>query len=294
MKDKIIIGTRGSQLALWQAEHVKFLLHSHYPNLQVEFKVIKTKGDQILNQSLSKIGGKGLFLKEIEQELMQGNIDCAVHSMKDVPVNMTKSLLIPCILERGDPKDAFVSRNFSSFKDLKEGACIGTSSLRRLIQLQNQNPKLVFKSLRGNVNTRIRKMEEGEFDAIILAAAGLQRINLEKEILETLSIVPAVGQGAIGVQVREESHELIKILKALHHQETASCVDLERYFSLQLEGDCQTPLGAYAYFKSEQSLSMSLFYHDSDKEKSFHDSFVSSQDDVKVRIDQFVRQIKST
>lgn len=259
MNATLTIGTRGSKLALWQAKHVRSLLEAG--EISVEIKKIITKGDQILDRSLYEVGGKGLFLKEIEEELVDQKIDLAVHSLKDVPFELTKGLEIVAILEREDPHDAFVSRDGLKIQDLAEGSVIGTSSLRRRIQLQRLCPHLKFKEMRGNVDTRLKKLEEGAFDGIVLAVAGLKRLGLSQKITQVLDIVPAAGQGAIGIEIRSQDETLKEILKCLHHEFTARCVDLERQYLRAVQGDCQTPLGCHVVFdeKDPQKFMMCYF-----------------------------------
>lgn len=243
---KLVIGTRASKLALWQAEHVKSLLEQKF-SVSVELKKISTKGDRIQDRSLMEIGGKGLFLKEIEDELLAGTVDLAVHSMKDVPYQLPEGLALAAILEREDPTDAFVSHNYKTFSDLPDGAKVGTSSLRRLVQLKQISPRVHFVELRGNVDTRLQKLKDGQFDAIILASAGLKRLGWEDRITEKLNIVPAVGQGAIGIECCSHKSDIIKMVEALNHQSTAQAVHIEREFSRSLEGSCSTPMGCHVH-----------------------------------------------
>ncbi|SBS26803.1 Porphobilinogen deaminase [Marinomonas spartinae] len=249
MKDKIVIATRESQLALWQANKVKAQLESLYPTLRVELLGMTTKGDQILDSPLSKIGGKGLFVKELETALMDGRADIAVHSMKDVPMAFPEGLGLAVICEREDPTDAFVSNHFATIDDLPAGSIIGTSSLRRSCQLRMNRPDLVIKDLRGNVNTRLRKMDEGEYDAIILATAGLIRLNMQDRIRLRIPVeisLPAGGQGAMGIECRSEDLDTIELLKPLQHNDTATRVIAERAVNERLNGGCQAPIACYA------------------------------------------------
>jgi len=266
--NSLIIGTRASKLALWQANHVKTLLESKF-KIKVTLKEISTKGDQILDRSLMDIGGKGLFLKEIEEELSAGTVDIAVHSMKDVPYELPKGLVIPCILNREDPLDAFVSNEYQDISDMPEGAVVGTSSLRRLEQLKANYPDLEFKSLRGNVDTRLRKLDDGKFDAIILAIAGMKRLGLENRISTPLDIIPAVGQGAIGVECLEKNADVLDMLKELNHEETFRCVSLERYYSEKLEGSCQTPMGCHVISSEDDCFHLKYFYVSPEKQLSY-------------------------
>lgn len=246
---KLKIATRGSQLALWQANHVKRCLEEDDPELSVELLVIKTKGDKILDVPLSKVGGKGLFVKEIEQALLDKDADLAVHSMKDMPAVLEKGLTMAAVSKRAEPWDAWVSKK-APLMSLPAGAVVGTSSLRRACQLKEIRPDLIIESLRGNVPTRVRKLEEGKYDGIVLAKAGLVRLGLENHVLETFGLetmIPAVGQGALGLEIREEHEELgDRMKRVLHHDADAACVEAERSFLLKLEGGCQAPIAAYA------------------------------------------------
>lgn len=241
MAKKITIGTRASKLALKQAKQVQHFLSQQ--GFAVQIKKITTQGDKIQDRPLVDIGGKGLFLKEIEEELLTHKIDMAVHSLKDMPFELPQGLMIGAVLKRNDPHDAFLSREHQKIAQMNLGAVIGTSSLRRKIQLQKKFPNLIFKDLRGNVETRLRKMQNGDYDGIVLAAAGLKRLGLEKHISEILDIIPAVGQGAIAIECREEDSVILQILKSLHDEETGFCVGLEREFLKIVQGDCQTPIG---------------------------------------------------
>ena len=250
MANKIVrIATRKSPLAMWQAEHVRDRLLAAHPGIQVELLGMTTQGDKILDSPLAKVGGKGLFVKELEQGMLEGRADIAVHSMKDVPVEFPDGLHLHVICEREDPRDAFVSNNFKRFEDLPQGARVGTSSLRRQTQLKAIRPDLAIVDLRGNVNTRLRKLDEGEYDAIILAAAGLIRLGFEARIRESISIeasLPAIGQGAIGIECRQGDQEIESLIDVLHHHETSICVSAERAMNARLEGGCQVPIGGHA------------------------------------------------
>ncbi len=252
---KVIIGTRGSRLALWQAEWVKSELQRLYPDLKVELNKIKTTGDKILDVPLAKVGGKGLFVKEIEEALLRQEADIAVHSMKDVPTEFPAGLHLAVICKREDPRDAFISQTqdpefkIQKFKDLPEGAVIGTSSLRRSCQLLNIRPDLRIAQLRGNLDTRLKKLDEGQFDAIILAAAGVKRLGWHERITEVLPpgiSLPAIGQGAVGIECRAGDDFINTLIMPLNHLETSVCVRAERAFLKRLEGGCQVPVGAYA------------------------------------------------
>ena len=249
------IATRKSALALWQAEFVRGELQRHHPGLEVELVTFTTRGDRILDTPLAKVGGKGLFVKELETALLEGEADLAVHSMKDVPMEFPAGLGLATICERADPRDALVSANFGSIADLPKGARIGTSSLRRQTQLRAKRPDLHILTLRGNVNTRLAKLDAGEFDAIILAAAGLERLGLDGRIRERLApeaSLPAGGQGAVGVEVRLDDQRVRALLAPLHHEPTAVCVRAERALNGRLQGGCQVPIGAYAQLEGDQ------------------------------------------
>lgn len=251
----IRIATRHSPLAMWQANFVKAELLKFHPDLEVELLPMKTKGDKILDTPLAKVGGKGLFVKELEVAMLEGRADIAVHSMKDVPVDFPEGLGLTVICEREDPRDAFVSNNFLSIESLPQGAIVGTSSLRRQCQLRELRPDLVITDLRGNVNTRLRKLDDGEYDAIILAAAGLIRLEMHDRIasyIEPEISLPAVGQGAVGIECRLDDLETIALLKPLEHPETRIRVTAERAMNLALQGGCQVPIGSYSIFKADQ------------------------------------------
>lgn len=243
------IGTRASQLALWQAEHVQALLQQYNPGLRVELVKITTSGDKILDVPLAKMGGKGLFVKEIEEAMLRGEVDIAVHSMKDVPVVLPEPLFLPVILKREDPRDAFVSNTYASLDALPAGARVGTSSLRRQAQLRLHYPDLQLLDLRGNVNTRLARLDSGDYDAIILAAAGLKRLGFEQRITQLLPItrsLPAIGQGAIGIELRRDDAETLARIEPLMDLTTHICVTAERAMNERLEGGCQVPIGGHA------------------------------------------------
>ena len=250
MSDQLLrIATRESPLALWQAEYVKSRLEAAHPGLRVELLPMTTRGDQILNSPLSLIGGKGLFIKELEVALLDGRADIAVHSMKDVPMEFPEGLGLAAICEREDCRDAFVSNAFASLEDLPAGAVVGSSSLRRQCQLRARRPDLVLRDLRGNVNTRLRKLDEGEYQAIILAGAGLIRLGLPERIRQFLPVevsLPAGGQGAVGIECRSGDATTQALLACLHHTETALCVGAERAMNRRLQGGCQVPIAALA------------------------------------------------
>lgn len=245
----LTIGTRGSQLALWQANHVKQRLQATHPGLVVHLQVIKTTGDKITDVPLAKVGGKGLFVKEIEEAMLRGEIDLAVHSMKDVPTVLPRELHLAVVTEREDARDAVLSRDGRKFLDLPSGAVVGTSSLRRQAQLRSRRPDLAFESLRGNLDTRLRKLQEGRYAAVILAAAGLRRLGLEARVTEYLDAtvsLPAIGQGALGLECRVDDARVHALIAALDHRPTHVCVAAERAFLERLEGGCQVPIAAHA------------------------------------------------
>ncbi len=248
-KKKLTIGSRGSALARWQAEWVQSRLTAQYPDLEVSITLIKTKGDKIIDVPLAKVGGKGLFVKEIEDALLNGSIDLAVHSMKDVPTELPPGLGIAVTPEREDPRDAFFSYRNVPLAELPAGAVIGTSSLRRRSQLKYHFPKLQLKDLRGNVDTRLKKLANHDYDGIILAYAGVKRLGLEDRVTEVLPVelsLPAIAQGALGLEIRLDDRETDDFIRFLHHHETSLAVTAERAFLRTLEGGCQVPIAAHA------------------------------------------------
>ncbi len=252
MKKEIRIGTLASALALWQAEWVKSELEKKYPAVRVTLTKIKTTGDKILDVPLAKVGGKGLFVKEIEEAMLAAEIDIAVHSMKDVPTFFPDGLHLSCITEREDVRDALLSRNKVRFNDLPRGANIGTSSLRRQAQIMSLRPDFVIHQLRGNVGTRLQKLKEGKFDAIILAAAGVKRLGLTENVTEYLSpelSLPAIGQGALGIECRVDDRELNDMISFFNHADSRTCVMGERALLRRLEGGCQVPIACYGQVK---------------------------------------------
>ena len=249
MTETLRIATRKSPLALWQAEHVAAALRRAHPGLVVEIRGMTTRGDKILDAPLAKVGGKGLFVKELEQGMLDGTADIAVHSMKDVPVDFPEGLYLPVILEREDPRDAFVSNRFDSLADLPEGARVGTSSLRRQCQILERRPDLRIEPLRGNVNTRLARLDAGDYDAIILAAAGLKRLGFASRIrrhIETNESLPAIGQGAIGIECRTDDARTGALIAPLHHPDTALRILAERALNHRLHGGCQVPIAGHA------------------------------------------------
>lgn len=249
MRKEINIGTRASLLAVTQSTMIKELIEKQHPGTTVELIKITTKGDKILDVPLAKVGGKGLFVKELEDALLDGRADLAVHSMKDVPTDLPEGLHLGVVTERENPRDAFVSNNYANVSELPQGATVGTSSLRRRSQLAAMRPDLVIEDLRGNVDTRLRKLDEGQYDAIILASAGLNRLSKSDRItsfLEPVDMLPAIGQGALGLELRVDDAELLEGISFLNHPATAVAVEAERAFLLRLEGGCQVPIGAFA------------------------------------------------
>lgn len=243
------IATRQSPLALWQANHVAKLLNQHHPEVRVELVKLVTQGDKILDTPLAKIGGKGLFVKELETGMLTGQADIAVHSMKDVPMSFPEGLELHTILEREDPRDAFVSNQYASLEELPQNAVVGTSSLRRQCQIRTQRPDLVIKDLRGNVGTRLNKLDNGEYDAIILACAGLKRLDLPKRIAQALPhdvCLPAVGQGVVGIETRTDDTAIHALLAPLEHSPTRICITAERALNTTLNGGCQVPIAGHA------------------------------------------------
>ena len=243
------IASRNSPLAMWQANHVKSALQRSHPGLEVEILGFTTTGDRMLHSPLARLGGKGLFVKELERAMLDGEADIAVHSMKDVPAQFPEGLELAVICERGDPSDALVSNDYGSLADLPQEAVVGTSSLRRQCQLKCLRPDLRLADLRGNVGTRLGKLDEGQYDAIILASAGLMRLSLEQRIRARLDIadcLPAAGQGAIGVECRTGDETTCDLLACLHHEETAARVAAEREVTLALDGGCELPIAAHA------------------------------------------------
>ncbi len=249
---KLVIATRESRLAMWQAEHVKALLEQR--GHEVSLLGMTTKGDQILDRSLSKVGGKGLFVKELETALEQGQADLAVHSLKDVPMDLPEGFALACVMEREDPRDAFVSPRYASLDELPQGAVVGTSSLRRVVLLRSLRPDLRIEPLRGNLDTRLRKLDEGNYDAIVLATAGLKRLGLGQRIRQSFEpeqMLPAAGQGALGIEIRAGRQDVLDALAPLAHQTTWLAVAAERAVSRAMGGSCSMPLAAHAIVAGE-------------------------------------------
>lgn len=254
-QEVIRIATRKSALALWQAEFIRTALRAVHPDLEVELVPMSTRGDQILDSPLAKVGGKGLFVKELEQALLDGRADIAVHSMKDVPVELPAGLALPAIVEREDPRDAFVSSVCGGLDDLPSGARVGTSSLRRQCQLRAMRPDLEILDLRGNVNTRLAKLDSGQYDAIVLACAGLKRLGFAERIRVEIApevILPAIGQGAIGIECRTDDSRVNSMIRSLADSRTTLCVSAERAMNARLMGGCQVPIAGFAQLTGDQ------------------------------------------
>ncbi len=255
MSRTLTIATRESPLALWQAHYVRDALQAAHPGLEVKLLGMTSRGDQLLDVPLAKVGGKGLFVKELETALLDGSADIAVHSMKDVPMEFPEGLGLGVICERENPTDAFVSNRFQRLDELPPGSVVGTSSLRRECQLRARRPDLDVKFLRGNVNTRLRKLDEGQYDAIILASAGLIRLGFAGRIADTISVeasLPAGGQGAVGIELRSDDADTLALLQAVHHESTARRVIAERALNSRLQGGCQVPIACYAEYRGDR------------------------------------------
>lgn len=268
---KFIVGSRRSQLALTQSKQFIKSLKEKHPDVEIEIKEIVTKGDQIVNVQLSKVGGKGLFVKEIEAALYNKEIDFAIHSLKDVPSELPEGLTLGCIPEREDPRDAYIAKNNVKLNELHEGAIIGTSSLRRGAQLLNLYPHLKIEWIRGNIDTRLKKLETENFDAIILAAAGLNRMgwsaDIVTEYLASETMLPAIGQGALGIECRSDDVETIELLSTVHDKETEICTQAEREFLRLMDGSCQVPIAGYAILKEDEIEFTGLIMSTDGKEK---------------------------
>ncbi|MDD5400038.1 MAG: hydroxymethylbilane synthase [Sulfurimonas sp.] len=280
---KLIIATRGSQLALWQSNHIKAVLEEQNPGLEVELNVIITTGDRIQDKALSKIGGKGLFLKELEEAMLRGEAQIAVHSLKDVPTVMPDGLLLAAITEREDSRDALLSEKYPNIDALPKGAVVGTSSLRRRMQIEKLRPDLVIKDLRGNVDTRIRKLKEGQFDAVILAAAGINRLSLLDAVKHVYPIsleemVPSMGQGALGIEAVNDD-EVLKIVAGLEDEYSRIETTIERSFVDELEGGCQVPIGVNASVLEDGSVSIKAVLGLPDGTEMLSDSKITSKRD---------------
>lgn len=280
MLEKIRIATRQSALALWQAEYVKSLLEAAHIGIRVEILGMTTEGDRNKRAPLSRIGGKGVFVKELESALLDGTVEIAVHSMKDVPAELPQGLEIASICEREDPRDAFVSNEYAAIGEMVPGTRVGTSSLRRRLQLEREFPELDYVELRGNVDTRMRKLDDGDYDAIILATAGLKRLGWGARIREHISTdicLPAAGQGAVGIECRTDASDVKALLAAINHDQTAVCVHAERMISAGLGANCNLPIGAYALVRGDE-ISIAGFVSDVNGE-TFIQGFASGRQD---------------
>lgn len=255
---KLVVGSRRSKLALTQSQQFIDKLKQVRPDLDIEIKEIVTKGDRIVDKQLSKVGGKGLFVKEIQNELFEKQIDMAIHSLKDVPSVIPEGLTLGCIPDREVPFDAYISKNHTPLRELPEGSIIGTSSLRRGAQILSKYPHLEIKWIRGNIDTRLQKLETEDYDAIILAAAGLRRMGWSDDIVTTYLdkdiLLPAIGQGALGIECRSDDEELLELLKEVHNKDVEKCVTAERTFLAEMDGSCQVPIGGYATINSQQQI----------------------------------------
>ncbi|MFQ6333855.1 hydroxymethylbilane synthase [Methylophilus sp. 3sh_L] len=290
---KLVIASRESALAMWQAKHIQARLQALYPQCDVSILGMTTMGDQILDSPLSRIGGKGLFVKELENALADGRADLAVHSMKDVPMHLPEGFVLVATGEREDPRDAFVSNDYARLEDLPAGSVVGTSSLRRQSQLQARFPSLKIESLRGNLQTRLRKLDEGQYAAIILAAAGLIRLELGHRIRQFISpqeSIPAVGQGALGIEINAARTDLKTILAPLNHGDTEQCVLAERGFSRALAGSCTVPLGAYAT-KQGDTITMQGFVASVDGQQMLKETVTGSAADAEKLGQQLALQL---
>ena len=282
MRNKITIATRKSALALWQAETIAERLRAQYPDISVTLLPVSTKGDEILNQPLADIGGKGLFIKELEVLLLSGAADLAVHSLKDVPAELADVFTIAAVTEREDPRDAFVSSTYSCLEEMPAGAKIGTSSLRRQSQILHRRPDLIVESLRGNVQTRLRKLDEGDYDAIILAAAGLIRLGKAERIasfLETEDSIPAAGQGIMAIETRKADTELIDMLQFLNAKDSEYVVSSERAFLGEVGGDCKVPAGSHAILR-DGKLFVTAFIASTDGKRFYKRKAVGMPDEA--------------
>ncbi len=282
---KLVIATRGSQLALWQSEHIKELLESSHKGLEVELKVMKTKGDKILDTPLAKIGGKGLFTKELEDAMLSGEAHIAVHSLKDVPTVFPDGLVLGAITKRENPKDALLSQKYEDIDSLPEGAVVGTTSLRRRMQILSYRPDLKIKNLRGNVNTRLRKLKDGEFDAIILATAGIKRLGFENEVkyftpIKKSIMIPAMGQAALGIECVDDE-KILEIVKVLNDEDAFVETTIERDFVDVLQGGCQVPIGVNAKLKGDK-VKVRAVVGMPDGSKMIKEKLVASKSDYKL------------
>lgn len=297
MRKSLVIATRGSQLALWQAEHVKSRLLALDPELRIDLSIIKTKGDIIQDVPLAKVGGKGLFVKEIEEALLDGSADLAVHSMKDVPMELPEGLVLGCVPQRETPADTLLSVQYASLEALPQGAHVGTSSLRRQAQLLALRPDLRISSLRGNVDTRLRKLMEGQYDAIILAGAGLNRLGLSAPHMQALDpnvFLPAVGQGALGIECRADRQDILDMLAFFEHRPTRICVEAERGFLAGLEGGCQVPIAGHAIMDDENSFTLCGLVAETDGSVVLRQSLSGSASDARATGQTLARQLRES
>ena len=282
---KLVIATRKSQLALWQSEHIKALLEEAYPDMEVELSTFTTKGDKILDTPLAKIGGKGLFTKELEDAMLSGDAHIAVHSLKDVPTVFPDGLTLGAITKRENPKDAFLSMTYEDIDSLPKGAVVGTTSLRRRMQLLSYRPDLKIKSLRGNVNTRLKKLKDGEFDAIILATAGIKRLGFEEEVkyftpIKRSIMIPAMGQAALGIECVDDP-KIKEIVSVLNDKEAFIETTIERDFVDMLQGGCQVPIGVNANLKSDGTIKVRAIVGMPDGSKMIKEKLVAKKSDYK-------------
>lgn len=289
--NRVIIGTRGSDLALWQAEFVRKSLETEFPDTEFEVKIIRTTGDDVLDVSLSKIGDKGLFTRQIEAELLAGTIDLAVHSLKDLQTKQPEGLTIGAVCEREKPNDVLISRDGKTLDELPQGAKVATGSLRRRSQLLAYRPDLVISDIRGNLNTRFKKFDESDLDAMILAFAGVERLGMGERISESISadiLVPAVGQGSVAVEIRENDRDVAAIVAKLDHAATRACVRAERALLRRLEGGCQVPIGGYATLEDE-TLTLDAIVGSLDGKRIFRE-IRSGQASEPVQLGEYVAQ----
>lgn len=283
MKQKLVIGTRGSKLALWQAQHIAACLRERYPEIAIELKHMVTTGDRILDVPLAKIGGKGLFTKELEVAMLSGEIDLAVHSLKDMPTELPEGLVLAAVTDRVDPGDALISPQYKTLDNLPAHARVGTSSLRRKAQLLNVRPDLTIVDLRGNLDTRLKKLTTEKLDAILLAVAGLRRLGWDEHITQVLPqdiCLPAVGQGALAIEAREDDPETLALLAFLNHEPTRQATLAERTFLAEVEGGCQIPIGVYGEIKATGQLSLQAVIMSPDGQEAVHDAIDGSPADA--------------
>lgn len=283
MKQKLVIGTRGSKLALWQAQHIAACLQGRYPEIAIELKHMVTTGDRILDVPLAKIGGKGLFTKELEVAMLSGEIDLAVHSLKDMPTELPEGLVLAAVTDRVDPGDALISPQYKTLDNLPAHARVGTSSLRRKAQLLNVRPDLTIVDLRGNLDTRLKKLTTEKLDAILLAVAGLKRLGWDEHITQVLPqdiCLPAVGQGALAIEARENDPETLALLAFLNHEPTRQATLAERTFLAEVEGGCQIPIGVYGEIKAAGQLSLQAVIMSPDGQEAVHDAIEGSPADA--------------